>query len=92
MRKELVRRLEALEQAPRAVLSTEELGAIETARRVSFVLSLGALARTELDAAGASMDPERRAKLTERIRLARSIAATLERFSPSKPKELDSWH
>ena len=79
MKQSILRRLERLEawQAPIAGPEGPYSGVVGNAITVGFALRVGGNAREELDAADASMGPERRTKLTEQVAAARRIAATL---------------
>ena len=78
MKKEFVKRLEALEeQKALAQRPVERDNPMQVAIRVGLALREGVEANDELIEADASLDPERRAKLTETLRLARSIATAL---------------
>ncbi len=90
MKKEVLRRLEALEEC-RAPTHTnypvEGRGRVATLNRailIGFALRLGAEAREELDAANGTLDPERRAKLSKTLAAARLITATLTKYRPAK--------
>ena len=65
-------------------LPAGKLGRILNAQRLGFALRLGGNAREELDVADASLNPGRRAELTKRLDLARSIASALEKYSPRR--------
>ncbi len=66
----------------------EALSPMETARRVAFVVALGGEAKEELDAAGASLDPVRRAELTKTLETARSIVAALANETPPSARAI----
>ncbi len=90
MKKEVLRRLEALEEC-RAPTHTnypvEGRGLAATlnlAILIGFALRLGAEAREELDAANGTLDPKRRAKLIKTLESARFIAATLTKYRRAK--------
>ncbi len=81
------RRLRALESAAapqRPTVPLESMPMFEVARRLLFTIREGVEARKELDAADASLNLGRRAELTKRLDLARSIASTLEKYSPRR--------
>ncbi len=81
------RRLRALESAAapqRPTVPLESMPMFEVARRLLFTIREGVEARKELDAADASLNPGRRAELTKRLDLARSIASALEKYSPRR--------
>ncbi len=88
MKQSFLRRLERVEarqglwQRP-----PETFSRLETALRIGFALRVGGNAREELDAADASMGPERREELNEQVAAARRIAATLAKYSPAKQVE-----
>ena len=90
MKKELLRRVEALEEwrAPaRTYYPVEgrgEVATINLAILIYAALRAGAEAREELDAANGTLDPERRAKLSKTLAAARLITATLTKYRPAK--------
>ena len=93
--KSIERRVLALEQRVIHVKPVEILPLVEVARRAAFVMRLGANAREELDADTGSLDPERRAALTEVLDAAKRIASLLARpvngDQPNMKEELTSW-
>ena len=85
MRQALVRRLEHLEERQAGALRLNEtLSTFEVARRVLATVREGLEAKEELAAANGSLDPERRAELTKRLKAAREIAAAFSRYSQAK--------
>ncbi len=88
MKKEVLRRLEALEEC-RAPTHTNypvegPRGKINRAILIFAALREGAEAKEELDASNGTLDPERQAKLRKILEAARSIAATLTKYRPAK--------
>ena len=85
MKKNVLRRLEALEEwrAPGRTNYPAE-NRLSAAILIGFALRLGAEAREELDAANGTLDPKRRAKLSKTLEVARSITATLTKYRPAK--------
>ncbi len=90
MKKEVLRRLEALEEwrAPaRTNYPVEGRGRVATvnlAILIGAALREGADAKEELDAANGTLDPERRAKLSKTLAAARLITVTLTKYRPAK--------
>ena len=82
MKAALVKRLEHLENRQVAALRLEDqrdgrMAAIHLAQGVGFALKVGIRAQGDLEAADASIDPDRRAKLQQQVEAATSIAALL---------------
>ena len=88
MKREVLRRLEALEEwrtPAHTNYPVEGRGAAATLNRailIALALRKGAEAREELDAANGTLDPERRAKLNKTLEAARRIGATLRKHRP----------
>ncbi len=89
MKQGMLKRLDALEARQVTALRLEDQrserqAAIHDAMVIGNALRLGGNAREELDVADASLNPGRRAELTKRLDLARSIASALEKYSPRR--------
>ena len=88
MKKELLRRLEALEEWRSPAHTSYPVegprGKINRAILIGAALREGAEAREELEAANGTLDPERRAKLSKTLEAARAITATLTKHRPAK--------
>ncbi len=91
MKRSLERRLEAVEERQAQwKASTESRSSMEVARRILFLMSKGEAAMEELDAADASLGPDRRAKLTGILKAAREVAKTIADFSPNSEPPLSA--
>ncbi len=78
-----VRALEAASAPPRyEQLPPGRLGKIVTAQRLAFALRLGRNAKEEIAEAGAALDADRHAELTEALEGARRVAAALAGSGP----------
>ena len=93
MKMALERRVTALEEwQARWKRPVESMPTFEAARRILATMREGANAKEELAAANGSLDPARRAKLTNRVEVARSIAATLaKQVEPLSTREVTPW-
>ena len=67
----------ALEQRVIHVQPVENISLVEKARRIGFVLAQGADAKRQLDADAGTIDPERRAALTDVLDAAKRIASLM---------------
>lgn len=76
------RRVRALEESARGRWSgpLESLPTFEVARRGLFLIGRGAQAKKELEETGTELDPERRAELSKRLKVARGMAAVLAKY------------
>lgn len=83
--KALERRIEALEE--RQALYRQPVKSLSTLKAALLILATmreGEEAEKEVAAANGCLDPERRAKLTKTVEVARSIAATVAKSSASQ--------
>ena len=82
--KQFEKQLRALESAEEPnryeQLPEGRLGRIVAAQRICFALREGGNALEEITEAGAALDPERHAKLTETLEGARKVAAAVVRY------------
>ena len=91
-------RLRALERMedPECQPQTEMARGIARGDKIFIAIAIyhtlreGGEAKKELDAAGASLNPERRAELTEQLDAARKIAALLEKHRPAQDTPLSA--
>ena len=82
--KQIERRIRALESAAAPQWRVEKVtSTTDKAILVCFALREGVEANDQLIEAGASLDAERRAELTETLQVARSIATALGRDEPT---------
>ena len=82
MKQSLIKRLERLEARPASFAGPEGpySGVIGNAILICFALREGGNALEEITEAGAALDPERHAKLTETLEGARKVAAAVVRY------------
>ena len=81
MKKEVLRRLKALEERRVPAQEVSDLSTLERAMYIGLALRKAA---DELDAANGTLHPERRAKLSKTLAAARLITATLTKYRPAK--------
>ena len=92
MRAALERRVQALELMGHMEGPSSAMNMLELAMYIGLALRRGGEARKELDAADASLKPERRAELTKQLEGARKIAKVLAKSRPAEETPPSARH
>ena len=90
MRAALERRVQALELVGHMAGPSSALSTLETVMFIGLALRRGGRAKAALDAAGTSLEPERRAELTKTLEGARVIGKVLAKYRPNNETPLSA--
>ena len=89
----MFQRLERVEERrARWQRPVEQISTLHQAIAIGFALRVGGNAKEELDKAGTSLDPERRAELTKQLEGARKIAKVLAKSRPAEETPPSARH